>query len=107
MRFLKTRRAVVRYRTGFAAWLSDHEQRRHTLCLWQALAQPLWGTLAAERLVLPFVDGDIEFETVTKSVIDTLLERYGEKEFDERLLNCFTEQLNRPICEGWVRHRPH
>jgi len=53
------------------------------------------GTVAAEQLGFPFIDGDIEFEKVKESDIDTLLERYGEKEYDQRLLAFFAERLDR------------
>jgi shikimate kinase len=53
------------------------------------------GKLAAKRLGMSFVDVDMEFEDTESSDIDTLLERYGEDEFDKRLLNYFSEIINR------------
>jgi len=53
------------------------------------------GKLAAEKLGMSFVDVDMGFEAAEDSDIDTLLERYGEKEFDKRLLAYFTKQISR------------
>lgn len=53
------------------------------------------GKLAAEKLGMSFVDVDMGFEDVEDSDIDTLLERYGEEEFDNRLLTYFAKQISK------------
>jgi shikimate kinase len=53
------------------------------------------GKLAAKKFGMSFVDGDMGFEDVEGSDIDTLLERYGEEEFDSRLLTYFAKQINK------------
>lgn len=53
------------------------------------------GKFAAEKLGMSFVDVDMGFEDVEGSDIDTLLEQYGEKEFDKRLLTYFTKRVSR------------
>lgn len=53
------------------------------------------GKLAAEKLEMSFVDVDMGFEEVERADIDTLLDRYGEEEFDDRLLTYFSEIINR------------
>jgi len=53
------------------------------------------GKLTADRLRRSFVDVDMGFEDIESSDIDTLLKRYGEDEFDKRLLNYFSEIISR------------
>lgn len=53
------------------------------------------GKLAAEELGLSFLDVDMGFEDVEGSDIDSLLDRYGDKEFDNKLLTYFVKQINR------------
>ena len=53
------------------------------------------GALAAERPGLPFIDVDIEHERETGSDIDSLLQRYGDRGYNERLLRFFIRQLER------------
>ncbi len=52
------------------------------------------GKLAAENLGMSFVDVDMGFEAVERADIDTLLERYGGEEFDNRLLTYFSEIID-------------
>jgi shikimate kinase len=59
------------------------------------------GKLAAEKLGMSFVDGDMGFEDVEGSDIDTLLERYGEEEFDNRLLTYFAYKWKRQSYK-WI-----
>lgn len=54
------------------------------------------GALAAERLGLPFIDVDVEHERETGSDIDSLLERYGDEGYNQRLLRSFIRQLEKP-----------
>ena len=51
------------------------------------------GKLAAEKLGFLFLDVDVGFEEKEGSNIETLLERYGDTEFDNRLLTYFAEQI--------------
>jgi len=51
------------------------------------------GKLAAEKLSFLFLDVDVGFEEKEGSNIETLLERYGDTEFDNRLLTYFVEQI--------------
>jgi len=51
------------------------------------------GKLAAEKLSFFFLDVDVGFEEKEGSNIETLLERYGDTEFDNRLLTYFVEQI--------------
>jgi shikimate kinase len=51
------------------------------------------GKLAAEKFGFLFVDVDMGLEEKEGSNIETLLERYGETEFDNRLLSYFAEQI--------------
>ena len=51
------------------------------------------GKLAAEKLNLLFLDVDVGLEEKEGSNIETLLERYGDTEFDNRLLTYFEEQI--------------
>jgi shikimate kinase len=51
------------------------------------------GKLAAEKLGFSFLDVDVGFEEKEGSNIETLLERYGDTEFDNRLLTYFAEQI--------------
>lgn len=51
------------------------------------------GKLAAEKLGFLFVDVDMGLEEKEGSNIEALLERYGETEFDNRLLSYFAEQI--------------
>jgi shikimate kinase len=44
---------------------------------------------------MSFVDVDMGFEDVEGSDIDTLLGRYGDKEFDKRILTYFATLINR------------
>lgn len=53
------------------------------------------GKLVAEKLEMLFVDVDMGFEDVEGSDIDTLLDRYGEEEFDNRLLTYLSEIISR------------
>lgn len=53
------------------------------------------GKLAAEKLDFLFLDIDVGFEEKEGSNIEALLERYGETEFDNRLLTYFAEQIIR------------
>jgi shikimate kinase len=52
------------------------------------------GKLAAEKLGFLLADVDIGFEQEEGSNIETLLERYGDTEFDKRLLAYFAEQIS-------------
>jgi shikimate kinase len=52
------------------------------------------GKLAAEKLGVLFLDVDVGFEEKEGSNIETLLERYGDTEFDKQLLAYFVEQIN-------------
>ncbi len=51
------------------------------------------GKLAAEKLGFLFLDVDVGFEEKEGSNIETLLERYGDTEFDNRLLTYFAEHI--------------
>ncbi len=51
------------------------------------------GKLAAEKLGFSFLDVDMGLEEKEDSNIEALLERYGETEFDNRLLTYFAEQI--------------
>ena len=51
------------------------------------------GKLAAEKLNILFLDVDVGFEEKEGSNIETLLERYGDTEYDTRLLTYFVEQI--------------
>ena len=51
------------------------------------------GKLAAEKLRFLFADVDVGFEEKEGSNTETLLERYGDTEFDNRLLTYFAEQI--------------
>jgi len=53
------------------------------------------GKLAAKKFGMSFVDVDIGFEDMEDANIDTLLDRYGDKEFDNRLLSYFAKQISR------------
>jgi shikimate kinase len=53
------------------------------------------GKLAAEKLGMSFVDVDIGFEEIEGADIDTLLDRYGDKEFDNRILNYFAKHMSK------------
>ena len=52
------------------------------------------GELAAEKLGMSFVDVDMEFEEGEGADIGTLLGRYEDKEFDNRLTNCFAKHIS-------------
>ena len=52
------------------------------------------GKLAAEKLGVLFLDVDVGFEEKEGSNIETLLESYGDTEFDKQLLAYFVEQIN-------------
>jgi shikimate kinase len=51
------------------------------------------GKLAAEKLGFLFADVDMGFEEKEGSNIEKLLERYGDTEFNNRLINYFAEQI--------------
>jgi shikimate kinase len=51
------------------------------------------GALAAQRLGLPFIDIDTEFEKTNATDIDTLQRRLGESGYDQHLLTFFAKQL--------------
>lgn len=53
------------------------------------------GKLAAEKLGISFMDVDMGFEKAEGADIDTLLCRYGDKEFDTRILNYFKKHISK------------
>lgn len=53
------------------------------------------GKLAAEKLGMSFMDGDMGFEEAEEADIDTLLGRYGDEGFNNRLLNYFVKHISR------------
>jgi len=51
------------------------------------------GKLASEKMGMPFIDVDMGFEEAEEFDIDTLLDKYGEREFDREMLDYFTDRI--------------
>lgn len=51
------------------------------------------GEIAAEKLNMAFLDMDLSLEAAEEADIDTMLSRYGEDGFDQKLLSFFREQI--------------
>ena len=76
--------------------VESHSRKKNIVLVGVAgVGKTTLGEIAAKKLELPFIDVDIGLEHAENSDIDTLLNRYGEKGFDDRLLIYFAEEARK------------
>ncbi|MBA7710021.1 Shikimate kinase [subsurface metagenome] len=76
--------------------MNHHSGKRNIILVGVAgVGKTTLGEIVAKKLGLPFVDVDMGFEHIENSDIDTLLDRYGERGFDDRLLIYFVKEVSK------------